>query len=539
MTERGIKMKWQIKSPEEYIAKVREKISVQEMRAFLIVFLAGISLYMPMIVCRLNCSDGNICGIIYRPHSDYDMEDIAGRYLLKYVAHMKSMFVFSWLAVILGLLFLTWGGMLICRILRIHSMAGMVIAGLFVILHPCFTDTFTFYFVSDAYLFCFVLAAFAVYLLHEKQNTVRMFLAAGCLFLSLTFYQAYLFVAVVLFLFVLLRDLLDGEKEGKEIGRGLLYQLGSGIIAVAVYVALNKIFKMVGLIFYQESRFNIADILNLPELAKALVQSYSGFFKYFFTMDFINNGWKVRYLANGVFFLIAGVLLVAAICRKKRKWQNIAAIIITVLILPAGFMGIGILNWREGQPRIIMLPAMVLLYVWIWALWIRQKKTAETIQKMCGWGLYAVTAYLLVIMGVYLSIYQLCMKYYVDKTDSMAQRIITRIENEYPETVAGSPVFICGDVDEGVYPQDYWITQASYIMIGTQACDGMFVDNIQGYFAGWNLYMKSNFGVDYGMVWDRGREIYESDFYKEMPLWPADGCVQKTDDGIVVVKLKY
>ena len=532
-------MKWQIKSPEEYITKVREKISVQEMRAFLIVFLAGICLYMPMIVCRLNCSDGNICGIIYRPHSDYDMEDIAGRYLLKYVAHMKSMFVFSWLAVILGLLFLTWGGMLICRILRIHSMAGMVIAGLFVILHPCFTDTFTFYFVSDAYLFCFVLAAFAVYLLHEKQNTVRMLLAAGCLFLSLTFYQAYLFVAVVLFLFVLLRDLLDGEKEGKEIGRGLLYQIGSGIIAVAVYVALNKIFKMVGLIFYQESRFNIADILNLPELAKALVQSYSGFFKYFFTMDFINNGWKVRYLANGVFFLIAGVLLVAAICRKKRKWQNIAAIIITVLILPAGFMGIGILNWREGQPRIIMLPAMVLLYVWIWALWIRQKKTAETIQKMCGWGLYAVTAYLLVIMGVYLSIYQLCMKYYVDKTDSMAQRIITRIENEYPETVAGSPVFICGDVDEGVYPQDYWITQASYIMIGTQACDGMFVDNIQGYFAGWNLYMKSNFGVDYGMVWDRGREIYESDFYKEMSLWPVDGCVQKTDDGIVVVKLKY
>lgn len=539
MTERGIKMKWQIKSPEEYITKVREKISVQEMRAFLIVFLAGICLYMPMIVCRLNCSDGNICGIIYRPHSDYDMEDIAGRYLLKYVAHMKSMFVFSWLAVILGLLFLIWGGMLICRILRIHSMAGMVIAGLFIILHPCFTDTFTFYFVSDAYLFCFVLAAFAVYLLHEKQNPLRMLLAAGCLFLSLTFYQAYLFVAVVLFLYVLLRDLLDDKKEWKEIGKGLLYQLGSGIIAVAVYVALNKIFKMVGLIFYEESRFNIADILNLPELAKALVQSYSGFFKYFFTMDFINNGWKVRYLANGVFFLIAGVLLVAAICRKKRKWQNIAAIIITVLILPAGFMGIGILNWREGQPRIIMLPAMVLLYVGIWALWIRQKKTAETIQKMCGWGLYAVTAYLLVIMGVYLSIYQLCMKYYVDKTDSMAQRIITRIENEYPETVAGSPVFICGDVDEGVYPQDYWITQASYIMIGTQACDGMFVDNIQGYFAGWNLYMKSNFGVDYGMVWDRGREIYESDFYKEMPLWPADGCVQKTDDGIVVVKLKY
>ncbi len=532
-------MKWQIKSVEECIDGIREKISVQEMRGFLVVFLTGICLYIPMIVYRLNCSDGNICGIIYRPHNDYDMEDIAGRYLLKYAAHMKSMYVFSWLAVILGILFLTWGGMLICRILGIRSTLGIAVAGVFIILSPCFIDTFTFYFVADAYLFCFVLAAFAVYLLHEKQTLIRMLLAAGCLFLSLTFYQAYLFVAVVLFLYVLLRDLLDDKKTGKEIGRGLLYQLGSGIIAVVLYVVLNKVFKMVGLIFYQESRFNITDILNLPELAKATVQSYGGFFRYFFTMDFINNGWKVRYLANGVYFILGMILLIAAVYKKKRSWQNIVSIILTVFILPIAFMGIGILNWREGQPRIIMLPAMVLFYVGIWALWFREKETANIILKLCGWGIYMSTIYLLVIMSVYVSIYQLCKKYYVDKTDSMAQRIITRIENEYPETVTGSPVFICGDVDEGVYPQDYWITQASYIMRGTQACDGMFVDNMQGYFAGWNLYIKANFGIEYEMVWGRGKEIYDSDFYKEMPTWPADGCVQKTDDGIVVVKLKY
>lgn len=532
-------MKWQIKSPEEYMVNIRERISMREMWAFLIVFLAGVCLYIPMIVYRLNCSDGNICGIIYRPHSDYDMEDIAGRYLLKYAAHMKSMFVFSWLAVILGLFFLTWGGILICRILRIHSMMGMIVTGLFIILSPCFIDTFTFYFVADAYLFCFVLAVYAVYLLYEKQNPVRMFSAAGCLFLSLTFYQAYLFVAIVLFMYVLIQDLLDDKKSWRGIGRGVLYQLGCGAVAVSAYVLMNKAFKMVGLIFYQKSRFDLADILNLPELVKALMISYGNFFSYFFAMDFINNGWKARYLVNGLLFVTGIILLVSAVCRKKREWKNVAALTGSVLLLPAAFMGIGILNWQEGQPRIIMLPAMVLLYVGIWALWFRERKTTGNIQKVCGWGIYAGTVYLLVIMSVYLSIYQLCKKYYVDKTDSMAQRIITRIENEYPETVTGSPVFICGDVDEGVYPQDYWITQASYIMKGTQACDGMFVDNIQGYFGGWNAYLKYNFGVEYGMVWEYGQEIYDSDFYKEMPLWPADGCVQKTDDGIVVVKLKY
>lgn len=531
-------MKWQIKSPEEYIVKIREKISTQEMGAFLIVFLAGICLYIPMIIYRLNCSDGNLSGIIYRPHSDYDWEDVCGRYLIKYVAHMKSLFVFSWLAVILGLLFLVWGSILVCRILRIRTIWGMAVTGIFVILSPCFADTFTYYFAADVYLLCFVLTAGAVYILSEKQNILRMLLSAGCLFFSLAFYQAYLFVTVVLFLYVILQGVLD-EKSWKELGRELLYQLGSGVMAVVIYVATDKIFKMTGLIFYQESRFDMTSIFNLPALLNAVIQSYSGFFKYFFAMDFINNGWKARYLVNGVYLFTGLVLLFTAIYKKRLNWQRMIAAVAVILILPLAFMGIGILNWQEGQPRLMMLPAMVLFYVGIWALWQQKKEDNGNIQRICGWIIYAGTVYLIMIMGVYVSIYQLCMKYYADKTDSMAQRIISRIENEYPETVSGSPVFICGDVDEGIYPQDYWITQASYIMRGTQACDGMFADNMQGYFGGWNAYIRSNFGIEYDLVWDQGQEIYDSDFYKEMPLWPAEGCIRRTEDGVVVVKLKY
>ena len=130
------------------------------------------------------------------------------------------------------------------------------------------------------------------------------------------------------------------------------------------------------------------------------------------------------------------------------------------------------------------------------------------------------------------------MKYYTDKTDSMAQRIITRIEDTYPDAGSGTPVFICGDVDETNYPQDYNIEQASYILTGTQACMGMFIDNMQGYFAGWNKYMAANFGVEYTMVWEKAWEIYDSDLYKGMPLFPAEDSIQKNEDGIVVVKCK-
>lgn len=529
-------MKWQIKSPEEYIAKVREKISIQEMRSFLIIFLAGICFYVPMMVYRLNTGDGNLYGIMYRAASEYVVEDVAGRYLLKYAAHLKSMYVFGWLAVALGILFLAWGSVLVCRILSVRSTIVEVIAGLFVVLSPCVIETFTFYYVADVYLFCFPLTAYAVYLLYEKQNMVRMLAASGCLFISLAFYQAYLFVAIVLFLFVLLRDLLDDKKMWKEIGRGLLYQAGSGIIALTAYVAAEKILKALGLLVFHESRFKLTDIFNPLVLPEAIVDGYTGFFQYFFTMDYINNSWKARNIVNGICFILGLILLCSVMLQKRRTWKNKMAVVLTILILPAAFMGIRILNWQEERASLIMLPTMALLYVGIWALWSRECGKQHLIIKLCGWGLYAATFYLLLIMVVYVSIYQLCMKYYVDKTDSMAQRIIERIEEEYPETTTGSPVFICGDVDEGVYPQDYWITQASYIMRGTQACWGMFYD-LPGVYV-WNFYMRANFGVEYEMVSERATEIYESEFYERMPLWPEKGCIQKTEDGILVVKLK-
>lgn len=529
-------MTWQIKSPDEYIARIREKVSVQEMRAFLIVFLSGICLYIPMIVYRLNTGDGNLFGIINRPYNAYVVEDVAGRYLLKYAAHLKSTFVMNWLAVVLGILFLTWGNILVCRILSIGTTIGKVISGLFIILSPCVTETFTYYYVADVYLFCFLLVAYAVYLLYEKRTIWRMLLAAGSLFSSLAFYQAYLFVAVVLFIYVLLEDLLKNEKSWKEIGRGILYQAGSGMIALAAYVGVEKFLKAMKLIVYHESRFKLAEVLNISILPGAIADGYKSFFQYFFTMDYINNSWKARNIVNGICLILGLILLIAAARNKKRTWQNKLGIIVVVLIIPIAFMGIRILNWQEARASIIMLPTMPLFYVGIWALWNRQQERQETIINLCGWSLYIVAFYLLAIMSVYVSIYQLCIKYYVDKTDSMAQRIIERIEKEYPETTTGSPVFICGDVDEGVYPQDYWITQASYIMHGTQACWGMFYDR-EGVYT-WDYYMRANFGVEYEMVSEQGPEIYASKFYKEMPLWPEKGCIQKMEDGILVVKLK-
>ena len=527
-------------SPEEWMSEIKRRIVSKDIKVAMLLFIFGICVYIPIITQRLPCNDGTICGIFYRQHKDYDVEDVAGRYLLKYFAHLKSMFVFSWLAVIVSIACMAISAVLICKLFKITNSLKMLIVGLFVQLSPCFVETFTYYFVTDAYVICLILVTSAVYLLHEKKTVFRAIIATGLMFLSMTFYQAYIFVAVVLFLFVLMRDLFDENKQWKEIGKGLLYQMGSGVAAFLMYVLANKVFKMVGLIYYQESRFNFSDVFNLQVLPKAIGNAYVAFYKYFFTMDYLNNTWKARNVVNAFFLVMAIVFIPILIWKKNRKWTYNLAVIGVVMILPMAFMGISILNWQEGAPRIMMLPTTCLFYIGVWMLWEGVSKECNlSIVNICGWGMHILTAYLLVILTVYIGIYQVCMQYYADKTDSMAQRIVTKIEQEYPETVAGSPVFICGGVDEGNYPQDYWITQASYIMIGTHACSGMFFNNIQGYYAGWNEYIAVNFGVEYGMVGNEAQNICDSEFFKEMPVFPAEGSIKKNEDGVVVVKLRY
>ena len=524
-----------IESPEKYINKMKKSITLSEYRASLVVFLFGMCLYFPMLTQRLNCSDGNLCGIFYRSHIDYDIEDIAGRYLLKYFAHMKSMFVFSWMAVLFGVLCITVGSIFAARIFRINSTLNVVATGLFFMVAPCFIENFVCYFAADAYLLSFPLTILAAYLLHEKITTIRLLFASGCMFVSMASYQAYIFVTITLFVFILIRDLLEEQKSWKQIGKKVSCQVASVGIAFVAYVLGNKILKMVGLINYQESRFELMELLNPFALIGRIDDTYKAFFDYFFTMNIINNVWKGRHIVNAVIVALGIILLILGIYRRKLAKSKILGICGALLILPLTMMGISLLY----NVNIMILPAANLLYVAVISLWEHERFVTDgNIRNVCGWGVYICTIWLIFVMSTYLCIYQICMKYYVDKTDAMAQRIIMKIEETYPDLGAAPPVFICGDVDEGNYPRDYNIEQASYILIGTQACAGMFVDNMQGYFAGWNAYMAANLGVEYTKVGEKAWEIYDSDFYKEMPLFPADGSIKKNEDGIIVVKMK-
>ncbi len=536
-----------IPSVEDQWKKVTASITKEEIYAFFTTLIVTTVLLLPMLTQRLNGSDGNLCGILYRSHNDYDIEDIAGRYLVKYVAHFKSLFVFHWLSIFVGIVSLLVGTLFLCRVLKIQTFRGKVAAVMFVEMAPAFLVTYTYGFVAGTYVFCFALTTFAVYLLHEKQTIGRMMVAILCMFVSLTFYQAYLFVTAVGFMFVLIRDLLKQEKSLRKIYCSFGMYVLSGIIAIVLYVVGNKVFKMVGLIYYQDSRYHYSDAFAPDVLFASLKHAYSYFFAYFFNMDIINNQWKQRALVNGIVFLLGIIFMVILYVRKKRSVATTATLVAAVLLLPWVFDAISILDYSETV-RVMMLPTCALVYVGVIALWesVKRLKADEesdehvpvrNITNALGWIYTVAIIYLLAIMVVYTGIYQIERKYYIDKTDTICQMIINRIGEEYPDRGSGKSVFIYGTADSGNLTTNYWIEQAGYITRGVEA-DVVFYEDINTQNAGWVKYIRDNFGIEYNYIGsERANEIIASEDFSQMAQFPDENSIMLTEDDIVVVKL--
>ncbi|MBR1441281.1 MAG: glucosyltransferase domain-containing protein [Lachnospiraceae bacterium] len=530
--------------PTQFHKILAEKITKAEMWAFLFGTLAMLLLYFQTIAGEFYCGDGNLCGSIYRPSVDYEWEEVCGRFLIRYVAKIRSLFIFGPLTVIISFLFVILGTLLICRLLRIDGVIAKVVSILTVILYPVFADTLTYRFTADSYMLSFLLAAIAVWIFWEKQNVWRGIVAAILLLAVLNLYQAYFFLAPALWVALFIRDLLTVQNAESSltdkavVKRSFLKLVFAGAASV---ISMILYFIMVKTMSPYTSRLEYSTSIDLKALPGQTGEAYLGFFRIFIGDAAINNSWRHRGTVNLV-LLIIGVLLVGWLLyrRKKSKLTCLGAGI-AVLILPVFVNGISILNF--GTVTLIMLPTMVLPYLFLLSVWEAVKREADRSEKrdvltaVAGWTIWGALAYILVVMVVYMGIYQMVQNYYAEKTHNLAQRIVTSLEMTYPEINSQCYVFIYGGVNNDNQPEPYTITMAGFTLRGTLAHQ-QFNENVQGYTA-WNKILEERMGVSYKMYGIADMEEYiQSDEFKELPIYPQEGSVHKIREGCYFVKLR-
>ncbi len=532
-----------IPSPEEIFQRIEGTVSQTEFRSFIIAFLLGAIILFPMLSEKLCWNDLNRMGIVHVSEGYYSWMDYCGRYLARIYAKIRSWYVYNWVSVLFYLIWSLLGAFISVRLLRIKSSLGILLAALFLIFSPAFFEALPY--CLDDYIFAFFLCSSSVIILDKKQGLFRMLLGAGMLWIACALYQAYYFTAALLCLFVLIRDLIEEKLSPKKWGIKIAWFIGENLLGLFLYFKLMNAFVFLGIAENTAGRFSENMSLGINELFSGVKNAYLVSSEIYFGNDYFYNSWRGLGLVNLLLLILSVFFLCLRIYRffVTNKPFSGALTILLILLMPAIIGGMSILDYAEI--RLMLLPTMTLPYLGLLGLMENSEIKAfpglkkGQLRNLIEWSTYLLLAFLVFHFGLYISIFQLTLRYHNEKALSLSQEILEQIDEKYPEVVKTGPVniLIYGD-PEDVFPDPYNIQQTNYI-IKSFACRRLFGSDLAGYVDAWPNYLNYNFGRNFGYInRSDGQTIYDSDLFRNMDVFPGDGSINMTENGVIVVKLK-
>ena len=509
----------------------------KEIIILLFTFFSGIIIYFRMISQWITNPDGVWNGLLYK--RGYEWENSLGRVGIEALNRIKGFFLYPALQTMVSLFFIAIISVLLYKIFEIEHVLWGIIIGSFLICSPSLCSTLTYYYTADAYILANVMAVLFVFILIQKKQIKNMVGAMILLALSASIYQAYVGVTITLCLLYLLYMLLIRADNWKKVlKQGFLF-LFCGIGGLLLYLGGFQIYcNYYGIHPVEDRGFSSMGIIPLEKVGDLLKQAYQFFFDYYFTDALYNNTWHLRDKCNIVIFTLLIFVVIFRIIQNKlyKEVANMLLITVVILIMPLAFMSIVIMAPEvsiKDVTGILMLPHMNYLYIIFIVLstsnW--NKQWAETSFK---WLSLLSSVYMILSLCFYTQIFQNCMELDLNKSYSLAQRIVESVES-MPGYQSGMKVMIGGRAELGNYPRSY--PEMYSVVSGTAVEYGYFWNSINGRQACWNNFLKQYLGVDYGVC--NLEEIYvvtESEEYKNMPLFPLEGSVQMMND-IVIVKL--
>lgn len=493
---------------------------------FIFFVLAG-CIYFSKISSKLPNPDAIWNGLFYK--ESYHWEVSLGRYMIRLLQTLRTSVVNTSFVTVLCLFILSIICIYTIKIFDIKALGWKIVTGILIIISPTVGSTLTYYYCSDFYMLSYLLAVLAVWFAVGKSGKRGIFVSSIFVMFSAAIYQAYVCLAILIFVIYFMKMLIDTDKSKNEIcGKAKNAFLSIGI-GVGLYLASNKLVQKLSMIEAAEGRgFSKMGMLNLKNIQEQIGDCYADFFRYFFSDTMINNNCYFRKYINIFFFLVLAVIVSQILIKQKITIGRKAVVVVLFLLFPLISMSICILAPEVSiyeATGVLMLPTMNFVYV----LAVVAKQFLKS--RACGIGLLAGGASVFaMLLGLELG-GQSYMQYNLLKTYNVAGQI-ERSVDQYTQT---GKICIIGNMEDGNYPDCYpklaesqhWLT-ASYKTIwsdfnGCQNC--------------WLRFMEQYLGRTYGMCsMDEYHNIISTPEYLSMGIFPdADGVA--VINGIVVVKL--
>lgn len=470
----------------------------------------------------------------------YGSGDYLGRWFLKYIHPLGSVYSMPAVHGFLMILCLAVAACLVLEIAQIRSTTGAILVPALMVTFPSVACTMTFMFMAHTSGLGILMICLAVYLLRKYKHG---WLPCGVLLICvLGIYQSYVSIAIALMLIGMIVDVLKGKEVSQVIKHG--------VICVAVLGIGVLIYMKVSHIIYpnldNETYGGVGNMgqIAIAEMPKLIGRCYKRFLEFFIWKPFAFMTTTTQVV--NILVCIIAVLAFVYLIWKKQLYKDIMRLLLSILL--CGFMPLAVAFIYFMAPEVdysmLMLYSYVLIYVLVLALVEICMQIWEVESECAKRVVYLRNGFVLITIVV------MCMSCYTDylvtnkaylrmdfaceRVKSYFNRIITVVE-QTPGYQTGDAVTILGDFYYKDNPSsveiDLMDSEDLREMSGVALENGMITAGVR------DNFIRDYVGFDVARLNETQKnEIKESEEYKEMPSYPEAGCVQKIDD-VWVVKL--
>ncbi len=516
-----------------HIWKQEKKITKEEWISMLVTFFAGIMMYYEMPANWLTNPDTVWNSIYFR--MGYGGEKINGRLFQIIAAKLKMNMVTPVLTTVICILLICVTALLIGRMFDSNFSAGLL-TGLLLVFMPCTSSSLTYYYCADSFFLALFCVVFGSYLI-KKYPSILTYCLSVCLFgASLYLYQAYICIAFTLALSFLMLAMLEGKQSVKEALAVFLRFVVTSAAAVVLYVLSFKALQLVFHIRVRTDRgMGFTNLFGDKGIFTLLGQAYVNFYEYFWGNRLLNNEFGDRGLLNFLIFIfiLAMIVMIVVINKVWKQPARLGILGLAIFLFPLAAESITVMSPevdKYGPTGIIMVPTFVLVYVLALAL-------GNSLAKETKYWFFRPAVSLLILLFVWNSIVftGLCinsMELNLHKAQNVADLMFDRIVEEYGYE-KDTRLLVAGSMEDGNFPALYeWPAQA---ISGTSASYGFMWDTYTGNENCWVEFLKQYLGVSFEACdQEEYEKLLQNQEYIQMPVFPADGSVQKFGDMIVV-----
>ncbi len=448
-----------------------------------------------------------------------------GRWLMRYLSAIGGNVVMPALFVAFNAVCTAFSVLLLADLWKIRSKAVLVLATLSLIVAPSVIEQNLVICVGYSYGFSMLMTILAAYLVLARTGWLDFALAVLCLTLGLGGYQAWIGFTSGVVVMTLLLDCgmeLPLGKLGRRFGKAA----AMGLLGGALYFAVLQI---------EICRYDVALSSKgglsgfgagslVANLGQGVIQAYRDFAAYF-TKGPNHTGKALLLVLLGTALLL--LLSWLRLVRRRKPQAVVMAVLALLLPLAINLVDVvvpGTINTLMSHPMQMMVP---------FALVLAERETGPLWWKRLvrfGAGAAVVLVCWLSTVVAYASYQTVAMAYrYVD---TLTDAILTRVLNSTDYTT-DTRVLIAGLPDESEAQKfNFLYDKSAYTK------NMVFWDGTAGVLGNWKHYIYDYHGLWIGEVsTDEYYDIIDSEAFAEMPVYPAEGSLQRFDD-ILVVKLE-